>query len=295
MKSSQSNKNYKELSDLEFYHELTIRNVHFFSRKLQEKLSKVKVLLAGCGTIGGACTEPFARAGVKNFLIAEPDRYELNNLNRQPSSVSELGLNKGEVQKEKILSVNPFSKVTLDVEGINIRTADRLVSEADFIFDGVDITTSSGIAAKILLHETAWRMKKPVVSGLDLGFCQMGYAWPYHEGSIEPLHGRVKKAKRYQNPMKVFFSLFPIDSMPLHAMEMLHDGIIGKSVSQLGLAGNLMSATGLVSLVRYLDTGDLVPWNVNLARDAMGSKLIREYFRGFHFKRKIKNALKVVD
>ena len=66
-----------------FYAELTARNFHFVSSDLQKQMAQVKVLIAGCGSTGGACIEALARAGVQHFALADNGHYELNNLNRQ--------------------------------------------------------------------------------------------------------------------------------------------------------------------------------------------------------------------
>ena len=276
----------------EFYSEITLRNRHFIPMPLQLELKEIKVLLAGCGTIGGACTVPFARAGVQNFWICEPDIYELNNLNRQPASCADLGHNKGRIQAERILSVNPYAKIKVEEKGIHDSTVYDAVEWADFIIDGVDITTRSGIEAKILLHEIACERSKPVVSGLDLGFCQLGFPWAYHKNLKTPLNGAALKARKAQNPLKSFFLMMPLNTMPLHSMEMLLDGLEGKSVSQLGLAGDLMSAAGITSLIRFLSTGELVGWNINLGKQAMGiNPWIKASLNGLKHKRKIKKLL----
>ncbi|MFC7511740.1 HesA/MoeB/ThiF family protein [Streptomyces thermocarboxydus] len=74
---------------------------------MQERLRNATVLVAGCGSTGGAVVEPLARLGTGRFVLAEPGEYELNNLNRQSATHKDIGRNKAEVAAERIRSVNP--------------------------------------------------------------------------------------------------------------------------------------------------------------------------------------------
>jgi len=49
----------------------------------QEKLSRVRVLLIGCGALGTVIAEQLVRAGVGQLTIADRDTVELTNLQRQ--------------------------------------------------------------------------------------------------------------------------------------------------------------------------------------------------------------------
>jgi tRNA threonylcarbamoyladenosine dehydratase len=62
------------------------------------------------------------------------------------------------------------------------------------IIDGVDVTEPAGIAAKRALHREAWRQRRLVISGLDLGGTQVVYAFDYRDGRTRPLNGRLDKA-----------------------------------------------------------------------------------------------------
>jgi len=68
------------------------------------------------------------------------------------------------------------------------------VGTTDVIIDGVDVTEPAGIAAKRALHQEAWRQRRLVISGLDLGGTQVVYAFDYRDGRTRPLNGRLDKA-----------------------------------------------------------------------------------------------------
>ena len=57
-------------------------------------LRRAVILVAGCGSIGGAVVEPLVRLGAEHLVLAEPDCYELHNLNRQHACLADVGCNK---------------------------------------------------------------------------------------------------------------------------------------------------------------------------------------------------------
>lgn len=65
------------------YAKMTSRNIGFVSSAQQEALRSASVFVCGTGGMGGACLQTLVRAGVGNFEIADSDRFEVSNLNRQ--------------------------------------------------------------------------------------------------------------------------------------------------------------------------------------------------------------------
>ena len=81
--------------------EALLRNRFFISDIEQSALSDCSVLIAGCGSTGGAVVEPLVRLGVRRLIVADPGTYEVSNLNRQESTVDDVGRNKAEVAAER--------------------------------------------------------------------------------------------------------------------------------------------------------------------------------------------------
>jgi tRNA threonylcarbamoyladenosine dehydratase len=176
------------------YREMTRRNQPSLSPEEQSALRGVRVLVAGCGSIGGAPVVPLVRMGVERFVLCEPGDYELNNLNRQAADMSDIGRNKAEVQADRARAINPEVEALVEPAGVTEDNVDWLVGTTDVVIDGVDVTEPSGIAAKRALHEEAWRQRRLVISGLDLGGTQMVYAFDYRDGRTRPLNGRLDGA-----------------------------------------------------------------------------------------------------
>jgi tRNA threonylcarbamoyladenosine dehydratase len=176
------------------YREMTRRNQPSLSRQEQAALRATRVLVAGCGSIGGAAVVPLVRLGVECFVLCEPGDYELNNLNRQAADLGDIGRNKAEVQADRARAINPEAEVLVEPDGVTEDNVDWLVGTTDVVIDGVDVTEPSGIAAKRALHQEAWRQRRLVISGLDLGGTQVVYAFDYRDGRTRPLNGRLDGA-----------------------------------------------------------------------------------------------------
>jgi hypothetical protein len=176
------------------YREMTRRNQPSLSRKEQGALRAVRILVAGCGSIGGATVVPLVRMGAERFVLCEPGDYELNNLNRQAADIGDIGRNKAEVQAARARAINPQAEVLVEPDGVTEDNVDWLVGTSDLVLDGVDVTEPAGITAKRALHDEAWRQRRLVISGLDLGGTQLVYAFDYRDGHTRPLNGRLDGA-----------------------------------------------------------------------------------------------------
>jgi hypothetical protein len=82
----------------------------------------------------------------------------------------------------------------VETDGVTEDNVDWLVGTTDLVIDGVDVTEPAGIAAKRALHQEAWRQRRLVISGLDLGGTQLVYAFDYRDGRTKPLDGRLDGA-----------------------------------------------------------------------------------------------------
>lgn len=279
-----------------FYSELTCRNFHFVSADLQMQLSKVRILIAGCGSTGGACIEALARAGVQHFALADNGSYELNNLNRQHARLENLGENKAAFHAKEIKSINPFCDVQVSEDGINAQNVDRLVQWADFVFDAVDVTTPSGIKAKVLLHQKCHQFKKPVLSGLDLGYLQWGCSYDYRQGQIEALNGKAQLALNAKHPIAALCSIYPLNIVPDDCVSLLIDLFEQKInfAPQMGCTSDALSAVIVPAVMKYVGTGELVSgWHLDLAPYRYTRKeRFSNWLQSFSLRRKLRGYVK---
>jgi molybdopterin/thiamine biosynthesis adenylyltransferase len=88
------------------------RNAQALRPREQARLTMARVLLVGCGGIGGYVLEFLARAGVGTILVCDPDRIEPDNSNRQLLATSgTLGRFKVQAACEHACESNPLVAV----------------------------------------------------------------------------------------------------------------------------------------------------------------------------------------
>ncbi|MFH9618690.1 HesA/MoeB/ThiF family protein [Streptomyces pratensis] len=176
-----------------FYEELVTRNAGVVSADEQAALRNATILVAGCGSIGGAAVEPLTRLGAQRFLVADPGTFELNNLNRQNAVAADIEQNKAAGAAERIMSINPHARVTVFTEGVTASTVQRLTAPSQIVIDGVDVTTADGWRAKHLLHRVAAQRRLPLITGWDMAGTQYVRCYDYRR-IREPFAGAITAA-----------------------------------------------------------------------------------------------------
>lgn len=124
----------------EFDYHTAFRRTHgWVTWRELERLRGARVAIAGLGGVGGSHLLTLARLGVGHFHIADFDRFELHNLNRQAgASLSRLGQPKVEVLREMALDINPELEITPFPEGVHRDNLGGFLQNVDLYVDGLD-------------------------------------------------------------------------------------------------------------------------------------------------------------
>ena len=126
------------------------RNIPALSGAECEILRHKRVLVVGCGGLGGHIIDQLARIGVGFLRVVDGDVFEASNLNRQLlSQVPLLGVNKAKAAAEHIARVNP--EVTVEAAEIFLTEANaaRLIAGCDVVLDALDNIPSRKILASV--------------------------------------------------------------------------------------------------------------------------------------------------
>lgn len=110
-------------------------------REGQEKLLKSRVLLVGCGALGGAQAEMLARAGIGHLRIVDRDFVEFSNLQRQTlfkESDAAERLPKAVAAQARITEINSEIVVEPVVADVNNSNVESLIDGVDLVIDGTD-------------------------------------------------------------------------------------------------------------------------------------------------------------
>ncbi len=150
----------------------------------QRRLSQKKVLIVGCGGLGGHLIENMLRIGVGSILAADPDRFEASNLNRQVlSTVPLLGASKAEAAAARAKAVNPDTVFRAVAQAFSAGNGDELVSGCDLVLDGLD-----DIPARLALEDVCGRQNVPIVHGAILGETVQVAVVPPRSGMLRTLY-----------------------------------------------------------------------------------------------------------
>ncbi len=204
------------------YQQMIKRNHGIISAEEQGVIRKAKILVAGCGSIGGAIIEPLIRIGAENFILAEPDGYDFHNINRQSVRLQDVGINKAESFKRRLGDINPYVSITVHDDGITDTNVETLVMGADIIFDGVDVTNKPPILCKFALHKCAKKHKVPVISGYDIAGLQLLLVYDYRKENMPVFNAKVLENElETLEPMPFLQKIIPFTKLPFEIIEIM--------------------------------------------------------------------------
>ena len=123
-------------------------------------LTDKTVGIAGAGGLGSNIATFLARSGVGRIIIADYDRVEFSNLNRQVYNLNHLGLFKVDAISEVISAINPEIEVIGFTEKLDEVNIPRIFSGCDVVCEAFDDPTE-----KAMLVETVSAMGIPLVCG----------------------------------------------------------------------------------------------------------------------------------
>jgi len=140
----------------------------------QELLSNCRVLLVGCGGIGGYLANHLVRLGLGHLTLVDFDRFETTNLNRQLfSSTMTVEKYKANVLQEELLKVNPLADINTIIDRIE-NIPETIFFQIDYVLDALDSGPS-----KIALSRLAQRLGVPLLHGSCGGwYGQFGWIYP---------------------------------------------------------------------------------------------------------------------
>lgn len=143
------------------------RNIGIVTDQEQLLLSKKRVAIPGCGGVGSIHALVLARMGVGHFTIADFDKFELENFNRQfGAKYSTLGEDKVEVLRREILDINPNAVVKVFNEPVTCNNIDEFLREVDLVIDSLDFFAFD---ARDVVFPTCQQKNIPLLTAAPLG------------------------------------------------------------------------------------------------------------------------------
>jgi len=140
----------------------------FFSKhdpKILPVIRNSVVGIAGAGGLGSNVAVSLARVGVGTLLIADFDKIEPPDLNRQQYFVDQIGMLKVEALFENLKKINPYSEYKIFPVKISDNNVSEIFGKADILVEAFD-----GAEMKKMLSES-WLSrfpKKPIIAASGL-------------------------------------------------------------------------------------------------------------------------------
>jgi molybdopterin/thiamine biosynthesis adenylyltransferase len=124
------------------------------------------VLIVGAGGLGCPAALYLAAAGVGRLTLADSDKVDLTNLQRQILYRAEVvGTPKVDAARAALNSVNPEVEIVGLEKRLDSNNAGTLVAAADLLLDCTD-----NFATRHLLNRACVKHRKPLVSGAAIRF-----------------------------------------------------------------------------------------------------------------------------
>jgi len=107
-------------------------------QEIKEKLKTKTVGIAGCGGLGSNCAVALARVGVGKLVLADFDKIEESNLNRQYFFYDQIGKIKSDTLKENIERINSEVEIVSHPVFLEESNFANIFRECDLIIEAFD-------------------------------------------------------------------------------------------------------------------------------------------------------------
>ncbi|MFV0440879.1 MAG: HesA/MoeB/ThiF family protein [Lachnospirales bacterium] len=184
------------------------RNLGTITYGEQNKLNSSRVLVIGCGGLGGFVIEGLSRMGLKNIGICDYDVFEESNLNRQLySTMNVLGKQKTEVAKDRIRDID---------NTINVKVYSKAFPNDDIAFDihsyDVVVDCLDSIETRLLLSKFCLENNKVLIHGAVGGYYGTLAVVSEENQVVEKLYANADKESTIDKIMGNPFSIVSIVS-----------------------------------------------------------------------------------
>ena len=137
----------------------------------QARLEGARVLLVGCGALGGVLAQAMVRAGVGTLVLLDRDVVELSNLPRQvlfDERHAETGTPKAEAAAETLARVGGPTRLLPHALHVDAKNLESLARGCDLVLDGTDNLETRYLVNDYCVRESVPWVYAGVVGGAGL-------------------------------------------------------------------------------------------------------------------------------
>lgn len=130
--------------------------------EIREALAAYKVGIAGCGGLGSNAAVALARVGVRHFVLADFDRVEPSNLNRQYYFLHQIGEYKTTALADNLHMIAKGLRLELHRKKLEFSNIADVFAKCDLVIEAFDKAEAKQMIAEAML---AFLPKIPLVMG----------------------------------------------------------------------------------------------------------------------------------
>ncbi len=254
-----------------------IRNDGYIGPESRKNLAGSRVAIAGVGGVGGELAFQLACLGVGSLAIADPDIFDISNLNRQRgASISTLGKLKVYVLAGLVTDHDPSVEVRCFPEGVTSENLNDFLAGVDLVVEATDYR-QPGIGSMIA-REAASR-GIPVLVGAEVGWGVTATLFEPGGYSYERFFGLDKRDGEIRLSSLIGHIPHYADIRVLAAVQ---NGLIQAPalISAVATCGATLSS---MTIKRLTKVGDVITAPRSLHIDAHGPTKHVIRWRGLHY------------
>lgn len=124
------------------------------TRPVWEKLRSAHVGIAGLGGLGSNIAVMLTRLGVGHLVLADFDKVDMSNLNRQHYMRKHLGLHKSDALKQQLLEIHPWIHLDTYTVRITEKNAAEIFAPCTIVCEAFDNPLCKAELVNALLEQT---------------------------------------------------------------------------------------------------------------------------------------------
>lgn len=172
------------------------RSALLLGNEALEILKNKTVLIVGIGGVGSFCVEALARTGIGHLILADKDKVESSNINRQLLATTEtIDQVKVIVMKKRIQTLNPECKVDMYDCFYDCSMDEKIFSQKiDFVIDCIDsIKSKQDLAMACIQRDIPFLSSMGTARRLDPSKLEI---MELEKTSYDPIAKRMRNWKR---------------------------------------------------------------------------------------------------
>ena len=177
-----------------------LKNFHSINLPEQSRICSSRILVCGCGGLGGTLINLLARTGVGHLRMLDGDVFVPSNLNRQwLCDTRDIDRPKAVVAEERARSINPFILVESLNLTLNEENAEELMRDMDLVLDALD-----NLPGRYAAAGAASRLSIPFVHAAVAGWWgQVSTFMPGSSRDLKDIYGHRQTRDHVEESMGV--------------------------------------------------------------------------------------------